>query len=150
MSRGADKRLAEGCEPHLDLIGRVEKIVAEGRFSRERLDAAFESLFMHPFPLHRIGEFGDKARLVKPLVALGYDVNALSDQHGMHPLHIPALYGRTELVRALIRAGADRTAGRVRQELRSTTPVKDTRTLFDSLSTPAPMSEPPSGGPVHF
>ena len=107
VSRGADKRLAEGCEPHLDLIGRVEKIVAEGRFSRERLDAAFESLFMHPFPLNHIGEFGDQAPLVEPLVALGYDVNALSDQHGAHPLHIPALYGRTELVRALIRAGAD-------------------------------------------
>lgn len=56
------------------------------------------------------GSRNNNSRGVKELIKLGADVNFVSKTHKETPLHCASIYTNVEIVKALLDAGADRTA----------------------------------------
>ena len=108
-SRGADPARALGkCERYDGLIRSVTAVVAEGSFSRERIDAALALLKIdHQWPLHTASQHPDDDDVIEILLALGYAIDAPSDCCGTQPLHVAAKSGNTAVAATLLRAGAD-------------------------------------------
>ena len=109
-SRGADPvRASTDCTPYLAFIASV-MVVADGRFSRMRLDAVVDRL-QDPWPLHSASQDDDDDDddddAILPLLTLGYAIDAPSDCCSVQPLHVAAKFGRTAVAAALLRAGAD-------------------------------------------
>ena len=94
VSRGAGRSRAPiDCEPYLDFIGRVALIALEGRFSHGALGMVCFSYANREFSTHMASLYGDDVEVIKPLMALGYKVNAFEDEAGEQPLHSAVIYG---------------------------------------------------------
>ena len=71
------------------------------------------------------------AELVSELAAAGADVNARSGKWGMTPLMYAAWKGHTEVVRALLRCGADLSLSRLEHSTCQTHRRQGQRTNFN-------------------